>query len=291
MLLTQQLEEMALPHAEESVVRTLLDKGSALRGASTRQIAAAAYTTPATLVRLGQRLGYEGWADFFEAFLQERDYLDRHFQKIDANRPFDAGDSQTVIANKIATLHQESIQDSMALLDYAQLQKAVSLLLAARNIFLVGVSVSLDCTLLFKRKMQRLGKTVLMESNQGELLFLLLSAAPQDCAIVVSYSGTTKRIVDSVEILHQNGVPTILITGLGQNPLLEKVDCVLHMTTRERLSSKIGNFTTEVSAQLLLDILYGCYFAKDYRTNWENRLRMTRQAELYRHSDNQIMKE
>ena len=32
-------------------------------------------------------------------------------------------------------------------------------------------------------------------------------------------------------------------------------DCVLHMTTRERLSSKIANFTTEVSAQLLLDTL------------------------------------
>lgn len=291
MLLSQQLEEMDLPHAEAGVVHTLLEKGSALRGASTRQIAAAAYTTPATLVRLGQRLGFEGWTDFFEAFLQERDYLDRHFQKIDANRPFEAGDSRTVIANKIATLHQESIQDTMALLDYGELDRAVGLLLAARNIYLVGVSVSLDCTLLFKRKMQRLGKTVLMESNQGELLFLLLSAAQQDCAIVVSYSGTTKRTVEAMTILHQNGVPTILLTGLGQNAMRPMADCVLHMTTRERLSSKIGNFTTEVSAQLLLDILYACYFAADYDKNWDKRLQMTRQAELYRHSDNQIMKE
>lgn len=191
MLLTQQLEEMDLPHAEAGVVRTLLDRGSALRGLSTRRIAAEAFTTPATLVRLGQRLG----------------------------------------------------------------------------------------------------KNVLMESNQGELLFLLLSAAQEDCAIVVSYSGTTQRIVESVEILHQNGVPTILLTGLGQNPLRAMADCVLHMTTRERLSSKIANFTTEVSAQLLLDILYACYFAAHYDQNWDKRLQMTRQAELYRHSDNQIMKE
>lgn len=223
-----------MPHAEAGVVRTLLDRGSALRGLSTRRIAAEAFTTPATLVRLGQRLGYEGWADFFEAFLEEREYLDRHFQKIDANRPFEAGDSQTVISNKIAALHQESIQDTLA---------------------------------------------------------LLLSAAQEDCAIVVSYSGTTQRIVESVEILHQNGVPTILLTGLGQNPLRAMADCVLHMTTRERLSSKIANFTTEVSAQLLLDILYACYFAAHYDQNWDKRLQMTRQAELYRHTDNQIMKE
>lgn len=291
MLLTQQLEELELPHAEAGVVQALLAHGSALRGLSTRQIAARAYTTPATLVRLGQRLGYEGWADFFEAFLEERDYLDRHFQKIDANRPFAVGDSQTVVANKIATLHQESIQDTMALLDYEALQKAVDLLLAARNIYLVGVSVSLDCMLLFKRKMQRLGKNVMMESNQGELLFLTLAATPEDCAVVVSYSGNTVRVVESMEILHQNGVPAILLTGLGQNLLRPMADCVLHLTTRERLSSKIANFTTEVSSQLLLDILYACYFAADYEKNWDKRLQMTKRAELYRHSDNQIMKE
>lgn len=59
----------------------------------------------------------------------------------------------------------------------------------------------------------------------------------------------------------------------------------------KRLSSKIADFTTEVSAQLLLDILYAAYFAADYDKNWDKRLQMTRQAELYRHSDNQIMKE
>lgn len=87
-------------------------------------------------------------------------------------------------------------------------------------------------------------------------------ATKNDCAIIVSYSGTTKRVVDAMSILNRQDIPTILITGLGNNDITEKASHVIHMTTRERLSSKIGNFTTEVSVHLILDILYSCYFAE-----------------------------
>lgn len=291
MLLSQQIEELHLPHAEAAVAKYILEQGSQLKGMSTRKIASKAYTTPATLVRLGQRLGFEGWTDFFTAFLEEREYLERHFNKIDANCPFSKSDNQTTIANKIAALHVESIQDTMALLDYNQLQKAVNCLLKAQNIYLVGVSVSLDCTWLFKRNMQRIGKNVILESNQGELFFSLFSATKNDCAIIVSYSGTTKRVVDAMSILNKQNVPTILITGLGNNDITEKASHVIHMTTRERLSSKIGNFTTEVSIHLILDILYSCYFAENYERNWNMRLYIAHQVEQYRPSKNQIMME
>ena len=291
MLLSQQIEELHLPHAEAAVAKYILEQGSQLKGMSTRKIASKAYTTPATLVRLGQRLGFEGWTDFFTAFLEEREYLERHFNKIDANCPFSKSDNQTTIANKIAALHVESIQDTMALLDYNQLQKAVNCLLKAQNIYLVGVSVSLDCTWLFKRNMQRIGKNVILESNQGELFFSLFSATKNYCAIIVSYSGTTKRVVDAMSILNKQNVPTILITGLGNNDITEKASHVIHMTTRERLSSKIGNFTTEVSIHLILDILYSCYFAENYEKNWDMRLYIAHQVEQYRPSKNQIMME
>ena len=260
MLLTQKIEVMDLPSAEKTAANYLLAQGSKLKGLSTRKIASDAYTTPATLVRLGQRLGYEGWTDFFEAFMEEREYLERHFQNIDANHPFSPDDSTTTVANKIASLHRESITDTMSLLDYDVLEQAVNCMLRSRTIYLVGVCVSLDCTWLFKRNMQRLGKNVLLESNNAEQLCTILSATPEDCAIAVTYSGSPKRVVDEVNILHDMGVPLILLTGLGDNPVRPLADYVLNVTTRERLYSKVGNFSTNVSIHLLLDILYACYF-------------------------------
>lgn len=291
MLLTQQMEEMNLPSAEKTAASYLLAKGSQLKGMSTRKIAADAFTTPATLVRLGQRLGFEGWTDFFEAFLEERNYLERHFQNIDANRPFSPKDSHTAIANKIAVLHQESISDTMSLLNYDILKQAVDCMLRSRNIYLIGVSISLDCTWLFKRHMQRLGKIVLLETNNGEQFLTSMSATPEDCAIIVTYSGSLQRVQNEAKLFHERKVPIILLTGLGDNEVRHYADYILDVTTRERLYSKIGNFSTNVSIHLLLDILYACYFAADYEKNWKTRKNRSYMAESLRSSQNEIMRE
>ena len=164
-------------------------------------------------------------------------------------------------------------------------------MLRSRNIYLVAVSISLDCTWLFKRNMQRLGKTVLLESNNAEQLCTVLSATVEDCAIIVTYSGSPVRIQDEAKVLHDKGVPIILLTGLGDNPVRPLADYTLNVTTRERLYSKVGNFSTNVSVHLLLDILYSCYFAADYEKNWKNRLEIAQKMEQYRSSRNEIMKE
>lgn len=291
MLLTQRIEEMNLPSAERTAANYLLAQGSQLKGRSTRKIASDAFTTPATLVRLGQRLGYEGWADFFAAYLEEREYLERHFQHIDANRPFEPGDSMTVVANKIAALYTESISDTMSLINYDVLEKAVACMLRSKNILIVAVSISLDSTWLFKRKMQRIGKNVLLETNNAEQICSAMAATPQDCAIMVSYSGSPTKIMDEARILHNNGVPIILLTGMGDNAVRPLADYVLDMTTRERLYSKIGNFSTEVSVHLLLDILYSSYFAADYEKNWKTRRTIAQEIEKFRFSKNEIMRE
>lgn len=291
MLLTQRIEEMHLPSAEKTAAAYLLSQGSKLKGRSTRKIASDAYTTPATLVRLGQRLGYEGWTDFFEAFLEEREYLERHFQNVDANRPFSPGDSQTAVANKIAALYTESISDTMSLINYEVLEQAVKCMLRSRNILIMALSISLDCTWLFKRNMQRLQKNVLIETSNAEQLCTAMAATPDDCVIMVTYSGSPTKILEEAQILHNNHVPIILLTGLGENSVRPLADYVLDITTRERLYSKIGNFSTEVSVHLLLDILYSCYFAADYEQNWKTRLTVAKEMEKYRSSRNEIMRE
>ena len=128
MLITEQLEHTKLSNAEASVAQFILKEKKNLKGLTTRQIAAMGYTTPSTLVRLGQRLGYHGWSDFLEDFLDEVDYLERYFQNVDANRPFLPSDDTKTVANKIATLCKESIDDTMEMMDYDAIEQAVDLM-------------------------------------------------------------------------------------------------------------------------------------------------------------------
>ena len=50
MLLSQQIEELHLPHAETAVAKYILEQGSQLKGMSTRKIVSKAYTTLTKLV-------------------------------------------------------------------------------------------------------------------------------------------------------------------------------------------------------------------------------------------------
>jgi DNA-binding MurR/RpiR family transcriptional regulator len=68
-------------------------------------------------------------------------------------------------------------------------------------------------------------------------------------------------------ILRKQQVPFIALTSIGENTLTSLSHATLRMTTRERLYSKIANFTINSSICYLLDVLYSCIFAEDYQKN------------------------
>ena len=88
-----------------------------------------------------------------------------------------------------------------------------------------------------------------------------------DCAIIISYSGNNKESVPMcfIELLKAKNVSMIGITSKGENYIREEIDCVLTISSWERLYSKIAGFTTEESIMHILNILYSCYFAKNYQ--------------------------
>ena len=61
-----------------------------------------------------------------------------------------------------------------------------------------------------------------------------------------------------------------------------KATRVLTMSSREKLYSKIATFATEESISLLLNALYGCYFALDYDRNFAFKVNASRTIEQQR---------
>ena len=53
---------------------------------------------------IAHKLGFQGWSDFKEAFLDEVIYLNNNFQEIDPNFPFTNQDTMMQIAHKNHTI-------------------------------------------------------------------------------------------------------------------------------------------------------------------------------------------
>lgn len=267
MLLSEKMKQTDFSNAESALVEFILAKGTAIEPLTIKEIAEANFVHPSTLIRVAKKLGYKGWLELRNEFLDEQTYLQTYFEDVDANFPFQSNDGLMTIANKMASLERTTIDDTLSLLNHDDLQKAKQLLLNAKQIKIFGSNANLLVSQDFALKMRRIQKNVVTSQTMGEDAYEAFNSHEDTCAILISYTGENGFIMQIAKILRQQNIPIIALTSIGENTLASVSQAVLRMTTRERLYSKIGNFTINSSICYLLDVLYSCVFAEDYQKN------------------------
>lgn len=291
MLFEQKMDQVKLSASQLAVAQFVIGKKAAIKNMTVKEIATATYTSPATVTRVAQKLGYDGFEDLKQDYLVELEYLNSHFVNIDPNYPFDPDDTLEAIAAKIAVLAKESIDDTLKLVDAEALKKAVRYLNQARQIHFFGLSGAQMLGNIFKMDLCRLGKLVNVWNVSGEELLLPAVVGPDDCVIFVTYSGNITNRLFPIKAVKKTGAKVVLITSLGDNEASHYADVILRMATREKIYSKIKSYTTQESTKLILDILYSGLFAQDYALNNDNRIKNCRYGEINRDPILDIMKE
>lgn len=291
MLISERLDHTKFSNSEQVIVDYLKREQLNLENKSTTQIAKETFSSKSTIVKVAKRLDFSGWNDFKKAYLEELRYLHSDKATVDANYPFHENDHYIAIAQKIARLEQEAIEDTLSLMNFSDLQKALRMFENAQSIHLFAVSNNLLISEEFRYNMERIKKRVIVHSRQGEGRYAATLMDPSECALIISYSGETETLLTMVEILHKKQIPIILITSLGDNSMTKLADCVLRISTRERLYSKIATFANDASITYVLDVLYSCMFQKNYHENIQLRRETSQIFESGRHSGVEFIKE
>ena len=290
MLITEKLRvKQQLSSAEQAVADFLLANGRDLDRYSTRDLADSAYTSPATVIRLCKKLGFSGFDDFKQRFLDEQRYLEKRAGVVDANFPFEHGDSPVRAANRIGQLYNDAVSDTLSLLHHSDLQKATRLLSRCRRAYVFSFGTALNQAETFRENMMKIGKGVSISNNLNYQLYECECLSSGDLAICISYSGETEKLLHIAKTCHERHVPIIGITSYGENSLTEYVDCKLTLSTKEALFDNAATFGTHISVCLLLDILYASLFLTDFDANYERRVSSTRELEAKRRSANELL--
>ena len=255
MLLKEQMKAYPFSHNERVIIDYILDKQIDIKDYSVKMIADATFTSPSTLIRISKKLGFQGWVEFKDAYLEEANYLNSHFCNIDSNLPFSNQDSIMTIASKIVNLHIESAKDTLSLFQHDSLQKAVRIL------------------------------------HQSKEIRVFAMSSPDECAICISYSGESSNIVKTAQILKENNCPIIAITSIGNNSLSDLATVTLRVTTREKSFSKIAGFSSLESISIVLNTLYACLFSLNYHDNLTYKLDIAKKIENAPIINNEIIAE
>ena len=291
MLIREKFENVDFSHNEEIIVQYILKKGASIKHMTTKEIAHATFTSPSSLLRIAHKMGYDGWNDLKQAYVDECLYLESHFCSVDANYPFSKNDSIMSIAAKIAKVKEEAIEDTLSLIGHDDLQKVVKLLADCENIYVFAVSNNLNVVQEFKHNMARIRRRVEITCNEGEQVFSASLMDAHDCAIIVSYSGETNILKRVARTLNARHIPFVAITNIGNNSIGDLANVNLKICTREMLFSKIATFTTDEAITYLLDVLYSCIFCLHYDENVSLRKNVSRIVEKNRFSSTKTISE
>ena len=244
-------------------------------------IAAAASSQP--------QLGFTGFDDFKQNFVRELEYLDQQQGKVDFNFPFAENDSPMRVAQNIGELYEEAVKDTMQLLRYEDLHKAVLLLKYHEEIHIFSAGTAINQAESFREKMLKIGKRVVIFNNLNYQRYQACCLSERDLAMIISYSGETAQMLEIARQCKRSGTPILALTSFGENSLTCYADCKLTLSTKESIYQNLGDYASHLSMTLLLDILYSEYFRQNYQKNYTYKLERARELEQHRTSTNPIL--
>ncbi|MFL2101444.1 MurR/RpiR family transcriptional regulator [Desemzia sp. FAM 23991] len=228
------------------------------------------YTSHSTIIRLCKKMGYDGFRSFKDA-VSGVVYSQLHLpSEVDANFPFKPEDLTMDIAKNIANLTIDTIKKTLNQFDEELLQSVAEILFKAKHIFLFSRGDSQVRARSFQNKLVKINRFAIISEEYADEAWNASNLTPQDCALFLSYSGTSPQYKRMLQHFSNKKIPTILITGNTESDLINLAAKTIVVVQEEYDFVKVGTFASQVAFQYVLDTLYSILYAKEYRTNVEN---------------------
>lgn len=246
---------------EQAVSDYLLSHQGEAMELSIYQLAEKTFSSPSTVIRMCQRIGFAGYKEFRQAVTCE--VAVRRMNQEQERREITRSDSLDEIVDKVTYKNIMSLQDAKDLIDTSTLRTCVELLNEARTVLLFGLGASLCAVRDLNLKLLRLNKPCVVNEDWHTQLLQARNATDQDLAIVVSYSGETAEVIQCVKALRENRTPIVAITRQESSPVAELADYNLY-TIDDGAAFQAGTMSARMSQLNMVDILFAAYANSQY---------------------------
>ena len=228
-----------------------------------KELAEATYTSTATISRFCKKVGEKNFNDFRVHFAEMTQ--SQTFSTINFNKPFLQDSSNDEILHNIGEIYKQTIDGTNQVLDLNELQKAADYIDKANIIDLFAVGDSFLSAMMFEHKMTYVNKLVNLKHIPTEQTQQALHTNKDSVALVISYSGQTNEIKPIIDRIKLNGGTLIAITSLNNSYLRKKADICLTMCSKENIINKIGTYSSKISSDYIIDLIYSMLFEKNYQ--------------------------
>jgi len=248
-------------NSEKQLADYILENKGKVLSMSVQELSKLTYTSTSSVVRLCRKIDLEGFQEFKIRFASELQKTEENLEfLIDPNFPLSKNDSFYEASKKLYQLTKEALSDTYKKLSAKEYEKSYQLIMNSRYCGIFALGDSFLQAMGFQNRMMKINHHFLMSTIHGEQNHLAQSLGPKDCAIIISYSGSTKDTVLIADVLKQNGTPFILISSKPKSKLAQMCKILLEVTDIESQSIKFSTFASQTGIEFVLNNLYSYFF-------------------------------
>lgn len=241
-----------LSTAERAVLEYLIENKDNLKDFGVEKIAEAAYTSPASVVRMCKKLGYNGFKDFKIDFILANAKIEipesKEYQDVILTKAYENGKS--AIENNIRVL-----DETLKIFNVEVVEQAAQTIMNARKILIFGKGSSYLVCKDLEMKLRRINKFAIAQDESHDQLVDASFLNNKDVIIFISNSGKTKEIISSALLAKENKATVISITKLGSSMLADLSDIVLYTASLEG-EFRSAAMTSRISQLSMVDALF-----------------------------------
>lgn len=239
-------EEMFL--AERKVADYIVANPQEVIGLNVTDLSERSGSSDATVIRMCKRLGYSG---FYQMKLALAEELGRYQMVGYMDSSENPKDAKEVIQCLVRDLLR--IAD---MLDQENVERCADMICNSERVFVSAVGNTIPVAMDFAFRLCRLGINASCNTIVEYGMASMVKGTENDLLLAVSHSGSSKHVIQTVEIANNKKIPTIAVTGFSNSVLARNARLVLLTTVENPLFGEYGS-TSHIYEQAVLDsILY-----------------------------------
>lgn len=247
-----------LPPRQRSIAEYLLDHQQEVPFLDIPEIARRARTSPATVVRFAQSLGYEGFAELKAdvlAALRRRVVEPPPRQTVPQALANAAADDTLA---DVARQELGNIEHTLAHLDRSQFVAAAAAMLRADHVYTFGLGISSHLAGLLSYLLIQVGqRSTRLGAGYSSPLEQLVVLRPTDLLVAFSFPPYSRKTLEMVQQVSARGIPTIGICDRAAAPISTVARFTLPVKSENRMftnsfaaaSVLLNALSTEIAAR------------------------------------------
>ena len=233
-----------LRNSEKKVALVVLGSPDKVIYQSISELAENAGTSEPTVLRFCRALGFRGYHDLKIHLAQD---LVPEMKNI--HEDVVSGDDAAALIRKVFNANIIAINTTLDILDPGMVGRAIQALARAKRIDFFGLGGSGAVAMDAHHKFFRLGISCGWQSDSHMQAMTAALMTPKNVVVAISHSGSSKDIVEALQIAKTNGAVTIAIVSHRKSPVASLVDVPLCVHAKETgfkpepMSSRIAHLS------------------------------------------------